>query len=104
MNETFIAGRLARLRTEMGVSARDMSLSIGQANNYINTIESGKAFPSVKGLFYIFEYLNISPKDFFDDGNANPAKLNELIDEAKQLDSETLEQVIGIVRKMRGAK
>ncbi len=40
------------------VSARDMSLSIGQNAGYINTIESGKAFPSMTVFFYICEYLD----------------------------------------------
>ena len=39
--------RLAQLRTKKGVSARDMSLSIGQNAGYINNIECGKALPSM---------------------------------------------------------
>lgn len=35
--------RLAQLRNKKGVSARDMSLSIGQNHSYINNIENGKA-------------------------------------------------------------
>ena len=38
MYEDFVPERLAKLRTQKGVSARDMSLSLGQANNYINNI------------------------------------------------------------------
>ena len=34
--EDFVPERLAKLRMQKGVSARDMSLSLGQANNYIN--------------------------------------------------------------------
>ena len=33
MYEDFLPERLAKLRTQKGVSARDMSLSLGQANN-----------------------------------------------------------------------
>ena len=40
MYEDFVPERLAKLRTQKGVSARDMSLSLGQANNYINNIEN----------------------------------------------------------------
>ena len=104
IDETFIAKRLARLRTEMGVSARDMSLSIGQANNYISNIENGKSQPSIQGLFYICEYLKIPLKDFFDEGNTNPALLNELIGELKPLNSKALEHVLGFVRELRGKK
>ena len=45
MYEDFLPERLAQLRTQKGVSARDMSLSIRQANNYINNIENKKHFP-----------------------------------------------------------
>lgn len=42
--------RLSQLRNKKGVSARDMSLSIGQNSGYINNIESGKAMPSMACL------------------------------------------------------
>ena len=44
MYEDFVPERLAKLRTQKGVSARDMSLSLGQANNYINNIENKNRF------------------------------------------------------------
>lgn len=102
MDESFIAERLGRLRTEMGVSARDMSLSMGQAHNYISNIESRKSATSIQGFFYICEFLKISPRDFFDEGNNNPALLNEVIEELKPLNSKALEHVLGFVREIRG--
>ena len=51
--------RLAKLRTTKGISARDMSLSIGQNAGYINNIETGKALPSMSGFFFICEFLII---------------------------------------------
>jgi transcriptional regulator with XRE-family HTH domain len=101
MDEKFIAARLGRLRTELGVSVRDMSLTMGQAGNYISNIENGKSAPSIQGFFYICDYLKISPKDFFDEGNTNPALLNELFEELKTLDSKALEHVLGLVRELR---
>ena len=44
--------RLTQLRLNKGVSARDMSLSIGQSPNYINGIESGQSYPSMQNFFY----------------------------------------------------
>lgn len=38
MYEKEFAQRLAQLRTQKGISARDMSLSIGQNPGYINTM------------------------------------------------------------------
>ena len=66
MFEDEFAVRLSKLRIKKGVSARDMSLSIGQNAGYINNIETGKALPSMSGFFYICEYLGISPSEFFD--------------------------------------
>lgn len=45
MYENEFPVRLASLRNKKGVSARDMSLSIGQNAGYINNIETGKALP-----------------------------------------------------------
>ena len=66
MYENFVPERLAELRTRKGVSARDMSLSLGQANNYINNIENKKSLPSMPSFFYICEYLGVTPQEFFD--------------------------------------
>ena len=66
MYQEDFAIRLARLRSQRGVSARDMSLSIGQNAGYINTIESGKALPSMSAFFFICDYLRITPAEFFD--------------------------------------
>ena len=65
MYETEFAQRLAQLRIQKGISARDMSLSIGQNPGYINTIENGKSFPTMTSFFYICEFLNVSPQEFF---------------------------------------
>lgn len=55
--EDIFKNRLAILRTQRGVSAREMSLSLGQNAGYINDIESGKTLPSMMLFFYICEYL-----------------------------------------------
>ena len=58
-DEGFFSQRLTQLRMHKQVSARDMSLSLGQAANYINSIENRKAFPSMQSFFYICEYLGV---------------------------------------------
>ena len=72
MEKKDVALRLARLREKKGVSARDMSLSIGQNEGYINNIETGKSNPSLDGILYICDYLGISPAEFFDLDSSNP--------------------------------
>ena len=101
MTEKDFSLRLARLREEKGVSARDMSLSMGQNPGYINNIESGKSMPSLTGIFYICEYLGITPKDFFDIDNNDPAKIREIAEASKGLTSEQLIHVIAIINDIK---
>ena len=54
--------RLIQLRMQKGVSAREMSLSIGQNASYINNIETGKALPSMSANTWIFLRKNFSMK------------------------------------------
>ena len=93
--------RLAELRTKKGVSARDMSLSIGQGAGYINNIENGNNLPSMTAFFYICEYLGISPSEFFDTDNKNPSKLDELYKKMKGLRQEKLEAIEAIIDQMK---
>ncbi len=88
--------RLSVLRLNKNVSARDMSLSIGQSPNYINNIETGVSFPSMTGFFYICEYLGITPQEFFDVDSKNPVKEQELLNAAKGLSNEQLDHLIAI--------
>lgn len=100
MTEKEFALRLAQLRSEKGVSARDMSLSIGQNASYINNIENGKALPSMTGFFYICEYLNISPKDFFDTDNKEPEKIQSVLNDLKKLDNKHLDSIADIIKEL----
>lgn len=98
MDEKEFSLRLAKLREKKGVSARDMSLSIGQNPGYINNIETGKSMPSLAGIFYICDYPGISPAEFFDTSSDNPARLKELTGYLKLLDDSQLENVTAIVK------
>lgn len=89
--------RLARLRTEKGVSARDMSLSIGQNPSYINNIETGKAMPSMSAFFFICDYLGITPKEFFDTEAEQPEELRKLTKNLKRLDKRQFKNIAEIV-------
>ena len=100
MDEKDFSLRLGMLRTKKNVSAREMSLSIGQNPNYINQIEAGKATPSLTGIFYICEYLGITPHEFFDIESSNPAKTAEINKLLKKLTDEQLEIVENLIKNM----
>ena len=92
--------RLARLREKKGVSARDMSLSIGQNPGYINNIETGKSKPSLDGIFFICEYLGVTPSEFFDMESSNPSKLNMIVKDMKKLNDQQLETINMLVKDL----
>lgn len=60
------AKRLTDLRNAKDVSAREMSLALGQGAGYINNIENGNNLPSMNMFFEICEYLGVMPEEFFD--------------------------------------
>lgn len=96
INEETFASRLTSLREQKKVSAREMSLDLGQNGSYINRIENRKAFPSMQCFFYICDYLQISPAAFFDDTTKAPHALTELL---KTLSIEQLELIAQIARE-----
>lgn len=98
--EEFIR-RLTQLRLQKGVSARDMSLSIGQSAGYINNIENGVNLPSMTTFFYICDYLGVSPRDFFDTQSTAPSKVAELLEAAKPLEPEQLEHLITLAKALQ---
>lgn len=100
MDEKEFALRVAQLRQKKGVSARDMSLSIGQNPGYINNIETGKSLPSLTGIFYICEYLNITPGELFDTDVGNPSKLDTVICDLKKLDDRQLDTIATLVKDL----
>ena len=90
--------RLSQLRMAKGVSARDMSLSIGQSPSYINNIENGINYPSMALFFYICEYLGVTPEEFFHTQTRDPGKTRELLEAAGKLDINHLDHLIAIAK------
>lgn len=96
----WFAARLAELRIEKGVSARDMSLSLGQSESYINKIENHRTMPSMAGFFYICEFFGIEPADFFNVNSHSPKKSQELLSEIEKLSPVQMEHVLSLVKDL----
>ena len=100
MENRLFALRLSALRQQKGVSAREMSLALGQNTNYINRIENGKNYPSMQSFFYICEYLGVTLQEFFEEKNATPTQLNDLIVKLKRLTPSQLATVNAVVDEL----
>ncbi|MCR5121754.1 MAG: helix-turn-helix domain-containing protein [Ruminococcus sp.] len=96
-NEERFAKRLTELRQQKGVSARDMSLTLGQSEGYINKIENGYTLPSMSGFFYICEYLSVTPSDFFSYGKTDPQISEALVTALEKLSPHQSEHILAVI-------
>lgn len=101
MDENYIKQRIAKLRTDKNISARELSLQLGQSTGYINTIENGKSLPSMSMFLYICDYFKITPRDFFDEDTEYPKLISEIVKESKKLDKQSLESILTIIKNMK---
>ncbi len=96
--------RIAELRTQKGISARDMSLSLGQSESYINKIENKRTLPSMTGFLYICEYFGITPQEFFNVDSPAPQKSKEVQLALEQLTASQLDHIMLIIKDITGKK
>lgn len=96
--------RITELRTQRGISARDMSLSLGQSESYINKIENKRTLPSMSGFIYICEYLGITPQDFFNVDSPAPQKSKEVLLALNKLTASQADHVMMVIRDIVGEK
>lgn len=81
--------RIRYLQNKNKISAREMSIALGQNVNYVNLIENGKRLPSLQGFFAICEYFKITPADFFDSENF----FSEYFEKTKNTENEKKELI-----------
>lgn len=70
--DEFIRSRITELRIAKNISEHKMSLDLDKSGSYIRGITSGAALPSLRELFNIISYFDMTPAEFFaplDDAN-----------------------------------
>lgn len=63
--QEYLRNRITELREQRGVSEYRLSLELGKSGSYIRSITCGSTLPSLKELFNIFTYFEISPPGLF---------------------------------------
>jgi transcriptional regulator with XRE-family HTH domain len=101
MYEEFFRKRITQLRVAKGISARDMSLTLGQSESYVNKIENGKSMPSMQVFFYICEYFKITPQEFFDEETSDPVQIKEIVADLKTLDEKQINNIHEIIKDLK---
>lgn len=96
----FFYKRITDLRMQKGVSARDMSLSLGQSESYVNKIENKRALPSFTGFIYICEYLGVTPQEFFDAQDVRPRQNKEMVQAINKLTATQAEHILQVIKDL----
>ena len=52
------------------------------------------------GIFYICEYLEITPSEFFDLESRNPTRLKEIVADLKRLDDRQLDTISKLLKEI----
>lgn len=95
------AQRLFELRSIKGVSAREMSLSLGQGSGYISNLENQHNLPSMSQFFAICEYLGITPSAFFAFDSPEGEDIGDLMAIVQTLRPDDVQLVLAIARRMQ---
>ncbi len=91
--EVFLRNRITELREQRNVSEHCMSLELGKSGSYIRSITSGATLPSVKELFNIISYFEVSPSEFFAGLEDRSSPRYTLTEKLRGLSDEDLEKV-----------
>lgn len=100
--DEFIRTRITELRMQKNISEHKMSLDLDKSGSYIRGITSGAALPSLRELFNIISYFNMTPAEFFAPMEDADTPYRELCEKLRTLDDEDLEKVsifIGWIEK-----
>ena len=100
--DDFIRNRITELRILKNISEHKMSLDLDKSGSYIRGITSGAALPSLKELFNIISYFNMTPAEFFAPMDDADTPYRELCEKLRTMNEEDLEKVstfIGWIEK-----
>lgn len=100
--DDFIRHRITELRMKKDVSEHRMSLDLDKSGSYIRGITSGAALPSLKELFNIIAYFEITPAEFFAPLEDKDTKYHKICERLRCLNDDDLDKVntfIGWIEK-----
>lgn len=102
--EHFVAERIQQLRARKGVSSYIMSYEMGRGKNYMKNIESGQSNPSWPMFFCICEYLDITPKEFFNIDDPAPNQTRDFMTIFQDLSEENRQIVLSLIEKLKAGQ
>lgn len=104
MDKNIIREKYAAIRLAHGISARKLSLELGQSSEYINQIESGKCMPSVEGMLNFCSYFGISVGELFSDEWRFPVEYGKIYSELNKMDVMAINQIYELLKLLNAKK
>lgn len=101
MDLEYIGKRITELTTARNLSERKVSMDLGHNGSYINNIVTQKALPSLKGLFAICDYFEMTPKEFFSGNEEKSLKKQQAKILIDTLEDEDLDSIIDIIKRIK---
>lgn len=93
-----IIERISHIRTKSGMSARELSLTIGKNQSYINRLEYRKDFePTIGVINDILEACNSSFEEFFYENMDDYQKDKQLLTLIKKLPNDKKDALIKLL-------
>lgn len=91
--DEFIRNRITELRMNKNISEHRMSLDLDKSGSYVRGITSGAALPSLRELFNIINYFEMTPAEFFAPLENSNTPYHRLCEKLRMLDDDDLEKV-----------
>lgn len=104
MDYDYIRQRITDLRIKKGVSEYQMSLDLGHSRSYVQNIASGRSKPSIEEFLYICEYLEVTPRDFFDESATEPILIQKALEGLRHLSDKDLLSLLSLIDRFREGK
>ena len=91
--DDFIRSRITELRIRKDISEHRMSLDLDKSGSYIRGITSGAGLPSLKELFNIIAYFDMTPAEFFAPLDNKDTPYHWICDRLRSLTDEEIDKV-----------
>ena len=91
--DEFVRNRITELRLKKDVSEHKMSLDLDKSGSYIRGITSGAALPSLKEMFNIIAYFEMTPVEFFAPLESQDTPYHKLCHRLRTLTDDEIEKV-----------
>ena len=91
--DEFIRSRITELRIAKNISEHKMSLDLDKSGSYIRGITSGAALPSLRELFNIISYFDMTPAEFFAPMENEETVYHQLCEKLHTMNDEDLQKV-----------